>query len=352
MLLKELLVLNEVERKHKNVYLADRERILFSPLRFEDYSRLLDEEKHYFDYRQFYQQTSREGKGLTITRNVLYEDTTIYVSRHTRYAFPILHNHDFIELVYVMNGSCINYINGQAIAMHKGDFCFLAPEAVHALLAVNDDDVIINMLLWKESMEASFADLFRRDCYITDFFKQLLLGKHYAPYMIFHTDGDRKILNQVLRLYGEFLEKDVNYIEMIGYILNEIFIDLNRNYLSTLEVGKKENYSSKSSLYPMLSLIRLNYQTITLTTLAKQFSYSESYLSKLIKKNTGKTFKSIVEEARIDNAKKLLLTTTLSLTEISQKAGYFDSSHMNRDFIKWLGVSPKKWLESQSKDDR
>ncbi len=57
--------------------------------------------------------------------------------------------------------------------------------------------------------------------------------------MIFHTDGDRKILNQVLRLYGEFLEKDVNYIEMIGYILNEIFIDLNRNYLSTLEIGKK-----------------------------------------------------------------------------------------------------------------
>ncbi|WP_162012934.1 hypothetical protein [Streptococcus sp. S784/96/1] len=43
----------------------------------------------------------------------------------------------------------------------------------------------------------------------------------------------------MLRLYGEFLEKDVNYIEMIGYILNEIFIDLNRNYLSTLEIGKK-----------------------------------------------------------------------------------------------------------------
>ncbi|WP_238386431.1 helix-turn-helix transcriptional regulator [Streptococcus sp. S784/96/1] len=201
-------------------------------------------------------------------------------------------------------------------------------------------------------MEASFADLFRRDCYVTNFFKQLLLGKHYAPYMIFHTDGDRKILNQVLRLYGEFLEKDSNYIEMIGYILNEIFIDFNRNYISTLEIGKKENYSSKSSLYPMLSLILLNYQTITLTTLAKQFSYSESYLSKLIKKNTGKTFKFIVEEARIANAKKLLLTTTLSLTEISQKAGYFDSSHMNRDFIKWLGISPKKWLESQSKDDR
>ncbi|WP_162012083.1 hypothetical protein [Streptococcus sp. S784/96/1] len=45
MLLKELLVLNEVERKHKNVYLADRERLLFSPLRFEDYSSLLDDER-------------------------------------------------------------------------------------------------------------------------------------------------------------------------------------------------------------------------------------------------------------------------------------------------------------------
>lgn len=77
------------------------------------------------------------------------------------------------------------------------------------------------------------------------------------------------------------------------------------------------------------------------------FSYSETYLSRLIKNKTGQTFKELVERARFTEAKKLVLNSNLSMTEISQEVGYFDASHMSRDFVKKLGLPPKKWLQSK-----
>lgn len=345
MISETFLTLSDAELRHRAAYLADRDKILFSPLSFEDYSRIVSAEDNQVDYRDFYQETSRDGKGLTITRSKLYETTDIYISTHPRYSYPILHNHEFVELIYVMSGSCINYINGQAISMRKGDLCFMAPSTVHAILSVNDNDVIFNILLWKESFSSSFPGILGRDDLVSAFFKQISLSSPNIPYMIFHTGEDDLIFHQVLKSYEEFQEKEPHYIEMIGFIINEIFIELSRHYLQNAHIGSGQDAQSEAYVYPIVSFIRMNYQTISLKELAIIFSYSETYLSKLIKKNTGQTFKEIVEDARIEKAKELILSTDSSMTEISQQSGYFDSSHMNRDFIKRLGLPPKKWLK-------
>lgn len=348
MLPSELLVLNEKEKRNKSAYLADRDQILFTPLSFEDYSRKVVEEDGHLDLRQFYKDTSRNGNGLTISRSPLYETTDIYLSVHPRYSYPILHNHEFVELIYVMSGSCINYINGEAISMKKGDLCFMTPSTIHALLAVNDNDVIFNILLWKESFTNSFPTLLNRSDQISNFFKQITLTTPQIPYMLFHTGEDELIFHQMLKAYEEFDEKPSHYVEMIGFIINEIFIELDRYYLENSQCGHANQEYADAYIYPIVSFIQKNYQNLSLKDLASTFSYSETYLSKLIKKNTGQTFKEIVEKARIEKAKELMRTTTLSLTEISQQAGYFDSSHMNRDFIKRLGLPPKKWQKANS----
>ncbi|MGT2750525.1 AraC family transcriptional regulator [Streptococcus orisasini] len=347
MISADFLTLSQTEQDNKAAYLSDRDKILFSPLSFEEYSRIVSKEKNKVDYRDFYRKTSLDGRGLTITRSKMYETTDIYISIHPRYSYPILHNHEFVELIYVMSGSCINYINGQAISMKKGDLCFMAPSTVHALLSVNDNDVIFNILLWKESFSTSFHSILRRKDQVAAFFKQISLPNPSIPYMIFHTGEDELIFHQILKAYEEFQIRNPYYIEMIGFIVNEIFIEISRYYLSDLQMSSRQDSQLDPYVYPIVSFIRMNYQTITLKELASIFSYSETYLSKLIKKNAGQSFKAIVEDARIEKAKELILTTNDSLTKISQLAGYFDSSHMNRDFVKRLGLSPKKWLKYQ-----
>lgn len=350
MLSADSLVLSDLEQRHKAAYLSDRDKILFAPLSFEDYSRVIKEEEGHLDYRDFYQETSRDGKGLTISRSKLYETTDIFMSQHPRYSYPILHNHEFVELIYVMSGTCINYINGKAITMKKGDLCFMAPSTVHALLSVSDNDVIFNILLWEDNFSNNFPSLLKRDDQIAQFFKQIPLATNNTPYMIFHTGNDKAIEESILASYQEFVDKKNHYIEMISLKINEIFIELGRSHLPHLILGNAQEQQTDAYVYPIVSFIQMNYQTISLKELATIFSYSEAYLSKLIKKKTGQTFKEIVEIARIEDAKSLVLSTDYTLTEISQRTGYFDSSHMNRDFIKRLGLPPKKWLQTMQEN--
>lgn len=348
MIPRELTELTEVEKRNKIYYLNSKDKILFSPLSFEDYSRIVPEEKDDNHLKKFYEQTSLHGKGLTIAHNELFEKNDIFLSLHPRYALPILHNHEFIEIVYVLKGNCLNYIEGNAVSMHQGDFCFMAPSAIHALLVFTDEDIVVNIMLWKESFKNIFTSSIATDNIIARFIQNISLSKNNKSYMLFRTRQDCHLQEKVLTAYQEIQQKNPYYLDMVALKINEIFIELLRKYAGTVEYGEITTKKADDYVFPIINFIQENYQSITLENLASIFAYSETYLSKLIKKNTGKTFKKIVEEARIADVKRLLLTSNLTLTQISQRVGYFDSSHMTHSFIKAQGISPKKWLEQQN----
>lgn len=68
MIPRELTELTEAEKRNKIHYLNSKDKILFSPLSFEDYSRIVPEEKDDNHLKKFYEQTSLHGKGLTIAQ--------------------------------------------------------------------------------------------------------------------------------------------------------------------------------------------------------------------------------------------------------------------------------------------
>lgn len=223
----------------------------------------------------------------------------------------------------------------------------MAPSAIHALLVFTDEDIVVNIMLWKESFKNIFTSSIASDNIIARFIQNISLSQSNQSYMLLRTKQDRNLQEKVLTAYQEIQQKEPYYLDMVALKINEIFIELLRKYASTVEYGEITTKKAEDYVFPIINFIQENYQSITLENLASIFAYSETYLSRLIKKNTGKTFKKIVEEARIADVKCLLLTTNLTLTQISQRVGYFDSSHMTHSFIKAQGISPKKWLEQQ-----
>ena len=340
--------LNEIERKNKEMYLSDRNREWYTaPMSYEEYYRLVSTNTQIEDLRAFYRDTTKNGTGLTITPNKIYSQTNIFLSLHGRYSYPILHNHDFVELIYVLNGSCTNFINGKAIVMNRGDFCFMAPSTVHAMLAVNDNDVIFNVLLHEESFSQYFSHILTRSDMIGYFFKNISVANNATPYLLFKTNGHEKIMNRMVQSFHEFTNKNLFFEDLIGAYVNEIFIELSRCFNPETIINNSET-NAAAFIHPILNFIKVNYNSVTLKELSDIFSYSEAYLSKLIKKNTGQNFKQIVETARLDEAKYLMQHTDYTLTEISQKVGYFDSSHMNKNFVKLVGLPPNKWLKQHN----
>ncbi len=103
--------------------------------------------------------------------------------------------------------------------------------------------------------------------------------------------------------------------------------------------------SQKGSLYQYaLDYIQKNYQqAIELDDLAVSLGISASYVSKLLRKNAGKSFSEIVTELRLEKSKLLLADVSLSVKEITFSVGFNSQHYFARLFKKYVGCSPSDY---------
>ena len=83
---------------------------------------------------------------------------------------------------------------------------------------------------------------------------------------------------------------------------------------------------------------------ISLEEVAKVFSVSPFYVSKIIKNNLGKSFTDIVNECRIEKAKNLL-KAHVRIKEVVFCCGFQSQSYFSKMFKKLVGVSPKEYQD-------
>lgn len=99
--------------------------------------------------------------------------------------------------------------------------------------------------------------------------------------------------------------------------------------------------SEKIQVQNMVNYIREHFgEGLTLSTLANEFKMSESYISSLIKKRTGKGFGEHLMEIRIQKAQEYLRTTNDSIEAIAVRVGYPDYFYFTKVYKKATGISP------------
>jgi AraC-like DNA-binding protein/CRP-like cAMP-binding protein len=79
--------------------------------------------------------------------------------------------------------------------------------------------------------------------------------------------------------------------------------------------------------------------------LSRHVNLSPWYLSRLLKRATGKTFRHLLNMARIERARLDLLTTHLSIKEIAARVGYLHQSDLTRHFRLVHRLSPSAYRE-------
>lgn len=82
---------------------------------------------------------------------------------------------------------------------------------------------------------------------------------------------------------------------------------------------------------------------LSLNTLAEKFNVNASYLSSLFKKDTGLTLTEYVNNKRIEEAKKLLETTSMQIQTIARTCGVFDVNYFAKIFKKQTGKTPGQY---------
>lgn len=93
-----------------------------------------------------------------------------------------------------------------------------------------------------------------------------------------------------------------------------------------------------------LKYIREHYQeNIHLQDVAEQVYISQWYLSKLLKQHTKKSFLEILNDIRIEEAKKLMANSSLKIGDISERVGFQSLQHFSRVFKRQTGMSAREY---------
>lgn len=89
-------------------------------------------------------------------------------------------------------------------------------------------------------------------------------------------------------------------------------------------------------------------ENVSLEDAAGSMGMSGAYFSRKIKAETGRTFLEHLTDYRIMKAKKRLLTTELSVNEISAGVGYTDAGYFVKVFKRSTGMTPSEFRAAES----
>ena len=134
-----------------------------------------------------------------------------------------------------------------------------------------------------------------------------------------------------------FPEHTHNYVEMI-YMCSG----------STHHVINGEDVILKQKfIIQVLSYVEEHYKSGELTELAEELRFDIYWLSKEIRKRTGKTYTDLVQAKRLSQAAYLLRTTAMNVMDISMAVGYDNISYFHRIFQKKYGMTPRRYRISE-----
>ncbi len=84
-------------------------------------------------------------------------------------------------------------------------------------------------------------------------------------------------------------------------------------------------------------------EDISLAVLADNFHLSSQYISQLFKSEIGVNFLAYLTNIRMEQAKKLLISTDLAIAEIADRCGYGDYRVFTKVFKKSEGITPSQY---------
>jgi len=141
---------------------------------------------------------------------------------------------------------------------------------------------------------------------------------------------------------------------VVYYLMYVVLFHLPKNWgAETIYLLYKKietiNYE-ESDKQAVLSVMEQHFQNpeLTVSDIQKETGIHERKISVIVKKHTQLTFKQYINQLRVEHAKKLLVETTLSVSDIAYACGYNNVSHFNRVFKAEEECSPQEYRQRKT----
>lgn len=233
-----------------------------------------------------------------------------------------LHQHDYYEFTLVLTGRYYQEINGKRVLLERGDFVFIPLGSHHQSFYDFGATRILNVGISKR------------------FFEQ-----HYHPLLPFCF-----VASQVYHANNAFL----TYIETVIASLNfresglDEFVEVVTFYI----INRLRHHREEQVLDDIPQWLKITVETMhdkrqfsenALENMVHLSAKSQEYLTRATQRYYSKTPMQIINEIRINFAKKQLEMTNYSVTDIAYESGYSSPSLFIKTFKKLTSFTPNSY---------
>ena len=272
---------------------------------------------------------------------LLDDGKLIKIRTHTRFTHFPVHTHNYVEVVYMCQGSTCHVINGNDVVLNEGELLFIGQSAIQEIYPASEEDVAVNFIILPEFFNYGLTLMEAENNQLRSFVIDCLTGgKEGAGYLHFKVADVLPIQNLVENLIWTIIKREPNKRSIQQATMGLLFLQL-MNQIDRMETANANK--QQKLVMDVLSYVEEHYRDGNLETLAKQMHYDMRWLSKEIKKRTGQNYTDLVQNKRLNQAAYLLATTNMNVMDIGFAVGYDNTSYFHRIFQKEFGVTPRKY---------
>ena len=317
-----------------------------NPELLEIMSRITDEERGILEAKTIDKTIYTSHSGFTVDREKMLGDGKLIALRpHTRFIDFPKHSHNYIEIIYMCRGCTTHIVDGsRTVILRQGELLFLNIHAFHEIRNAGEADIAVNFIVLPQFFDTAY-NMIDKDNILSQFIADNLCGTG-SPISCLHfkVADVLPVQNIVESLIWNIVTKQSNRRNINQVTMGLLFLHL-LNQTERIDLPSSTGFENKM-IIAILREIEENYQHASLSGLAKQLGYSVSRLSRLVKEQTGKTFKQILQEKRFSKALVLLSSSGLSIADIAASVGYENTSYFHRVFFKSYAMTPAKYREA------
>lgn len=245
------------------------------------------------------------------------------------------HYHDTYEIYLILEGEKNLFLDDKKYLLKKGSLFVVEPFVLHMTTStdkvyfkkyiMNVSSDILSPMLTKSELEYLFEKL--PTCVLDLNEGKFCLALNYFEEIHRYKNIKNSLSNKLMRM-------------SIAHFVDFISREEKKQAAITLKNPTKK---SEAPVMKALLYINMNYtKNISLDFISEYANMSKSNFCLAFKKAVGDTFVNYLNTLRTAQVHKLLLTTSLNLTEIAAQTGFSSVDYLTRTFKKFHGISPSQ----------
>lgn len=242
------------------------------------------------------------------------------------------HIHKDFEICLLLEGTIKIKVEDEILTAKKNDLWIINSYEPHEFKAIDKKALILIIQI--------------SPFFFSPFFKAAdVIRFSHEPVQCTSTENPL-LFCTMLNIGKDFFWKCKNYELKCAYKLLYLFNSL-IGVIPNVQVDEfeqKRYRGEKELLRKIIACIDENYyQKLLLADIAEKTNFSVNYLSHYFKNMVGMSFQKYLAKVRCDRASILLVTTKLSIFDISIACGFSDIKYLKNKFKEFYGIYPQEY---------